>query len=296
MKGFEYFNKRTQTPSKERVMEPKSEEGAEKPKEDMSALSEKIGELRATVQAQASQIEALVKHGQAAAPAPKADPPPKLEPDYEFDDTAFDKALSEAEEEGEGMTPGQIMKLAIGKLKGDILSKHIAPLQAAGNQALSEMQRQLVVQSGQWPLYGPNGNAEVTRKVDEMLAKVDPALKTNPEVLTQIYNAAVGGFMDAIVEAKVEEALRKNVEGGDEKTPPTPGRAPGPGGGPTGDTQKPTVEQFAGHDGMLALSHVGKTGKSGDELAQGLGYESWDHYMESYEADLEQYAKENVIQ
>jgi hypothetical protein len=164
-----------------------------------------------------------------------------------------------------------------------IIRDHVAPLQEFGVNTISELSRRVL----------PNGRPLFLRYQKEIDAKLDqlvPELRANPKAVEMVYTTVLGEHHDELMREAAEQAVRTAQEAAAAPTGRRSGStSPGTGAGAGGVRETPglpSVEELGGSLGLEALALKGRGGQDGDELAQTLGYESWDAYMKSYQALL----------
>src|SRR5574343_241665 len=114
------------------------------------------------------------------------------------------------------------------------------------------------------------------KEIDAALDEVDPSLQTNPEVLDFVYNQVVGKNAQKIIDAKIQEAIRKQNE--------TPAEEPASRGRMKSSTGEeiPTFEEALGSDAMDALEsrYGSRGGRAQEAFVQSMGYKDWETYYE----------------
>lgn len=133
------------------------------------------------------------------------------------------------------------------------------------------------------------------KEIDERVARLEPQLRANPDAIRMIHDAVVGQHAAELLREAEETAVRRAQEGrgalgdtapeqGRDTAPRGSGNTPGRTAAP-GDTQSkvPSIQEIGGEDGMEALKFKDRGAKDADSFAQGMGYQSWAHYMEEFE-------------
>lgn len=171
-----------------------------------------------------------------------------------------------------------IVDRAVNATAQRIVREHIDPLREVGLNSMAALSHEVTL--SKMPRYG-----QYKKEIDERLALLDPALRTNPAVLKMTYDAVIGSHADEIAAQAREEAIRGQQDETQRKQAET--SAPGTGAGAKG--QRPqaevaTAEALGGSDALDALAHKGSGGQSQDAFAQGLGYKDWSDYMAQYAA------------
>lgn len=301
MRGIDRFlpNRTTQTDTPEsgdesegQKTQQKAEGEGDVPKSpDLEAQLTELREQQATLTRNLGQLTELMtqdatQRRQQAQQQQQAPPQPPLKPVTEDDIAAALQGIvnEDGELDPKGLKAvaakfGEAMKYQVEAL----VREHIDPLRTLGVSQLEAHTREILALKGSMPYYGPKGDPEITKQVDEMLGQLDPGIRSNAEVIERVYASVVGNpaNLNRIIGAEVEKQMRQNAE---TITPPKPG-ARTPTKATTGkeegeETELPTAEQLGGALGMNALAMLGRGGKSPDEFAKGMGFESWDAYME----------------
>jgi hypothetical protein len=210
--------------------------------------------ITSTLDALREGISAIRASGGTVAPSAPAAP--------RITEEEFDQAMAAGD--------GKTARAYIAQQRDDLKREHIDPLSSTGLDAVANLTKQITF--GAMPRY-----AKYAKEIDALVAQMPSAARLNGEALRLAYDAVVGRHADEIEAEARDMAARRTTE--------PPEAAPAGRRGvrvPTGD-RAPTVEEFAGQEGVQALAELGRSGRSADDFARALGYKDWKSYIKDTE-------------
>jgi hypothetical protein len=162
---------------------------------------------------------------------------------------------------------GKVIRAYLAQSAADLKREHIDPLQSTGLDAIAGLTRRTVLEP--LPYY-----KKYQKEIDGFIAQMPAASRLQPEVLQIAHDAIVGRHITEIETEFRESATRARTAEPAESTPAARRGARVP----TGD-HLPSVEEYAGAEGVQALAELGRTGRDENEFARSLGYKDWKTYM-----------------
>lgn len=242
-------------------------------------LENKIAELRGVVQEVSGRQQTVVVQDSGA--SRHADVPTPGITDAEIED---------AVRTGEGAA-AKLRALVDGAVNAATAQTRaeLANFQAIGLQSLAQVAGEIAVTK--MPHY-----KRFQKEIDDRVARLEPALRANPDAIRMIHDAVVGQHTAELLREAEEAAIRRAQDqptgqdpAAQRDTAPARGGNSGntPGGRAPSDAdgrKVPTIAELGGDDGMEALKFKdGRSGKDADSFAQSLGYADWKHYMDEFE-------------
>lgn len=173
----------------------------------------------------------------------------------------------------------EIQAGGMGKLKkfiegavDKVRREEIIPFKQQGVAALAQNTKQAALMSGIMPHY-----KRFQKEIDAGLEKIPPEQRTSLEVYKGMHDLVVGQNTDSIIREQVEAAIRAAREKDNTSLPgSTGGRQPNAAN--NDPNRIPAFEEIYGDNGKLALSNLGRGGRTPDGFAQSLGYKDWPTY------------------
>lgn len=213
-------------------------------------------EMQQTLQAIREGLNAVASRPMAApAPPSPASTPPAISEEQ------FQEALAT----GDAKLVSRYLNQTIETREAHLRKTEIEPLKHQGMASLADLTRNLAAKDLKY-------YQKYQKEIDAKLANIPPEMRLNPEVYRMAHDSVVGANVDALVEERLQERLRK---------PATP--EPMPGGGTAGrraaDGHVPTVEELFGREAVDALNMQGEGRGDPDRVARGLGFNDWADYV-----------------
>lgn len=213
----------------------------------------------------------------------------------EISDTEIDTAVLSGQ--GAAQRIRQLVDRAVNAATDRIIKERVQPLEEFGVRTLGDLTQRTVTS-------GMKHYGKYKKEIDEQLATLNPAARSNPLVIETIYNAVVGRHADELANEAAEAAVRQaqeqaNATGQDPSArgsaKPVAGRAatPGTGAGPGAARdadEVPDLQAYLGSGetaGREALQHKGAGGQDQDAFARSMGYKDWSSYMKQYQELLD---------
>lgn len=148
--------------------------------------------------------------------------------------------------------------------------EELAPFQENGMRVLSEQAKQLAVLSGQLPHY-----TRFKKEIDSAIERLPLNQRTSAEVYKGLHDLVVGQNFAVLAKEQQEAAIRSARNTDDTSLPGTQG---GRQTTKVDPNAIPTFEAVYGNDGLVALSNLGRGGRTPDGFAQSMGYKDWPTY------------------
>jgi hypothetical protein len=246
----------------------KDEETQDENKEESTPEYAKADEL-ASLRNQLAGLKELLGDRLSAAPAPAQPAAPVAAPTIEdVSDDDLDGSLSQGTPVAKKLRTA--MKAEVAR-EVQTLRAEIAALRNFGVTSIGAIGERIAEADMPFKKHaklGPIIKAEI-----ENYAKVEPAIRTNPQVLKAIHDRVVGEHLDEITQERTEAAIRKaRDEGGGSLPTGANGR-----GKRTDVPEVPTVEDLLGTEAAIALR---ERGQDADTFSRRLGYKDWAAYAE----------------
>lgn len=234
------------------------------------ALSGVAGQLQQTVTALSERVTALAERQPQVVVQPAA-AAPAAPVNRGISDEELDQAFLSGQ--GAAQRVRALVDRAVNEATQRVIDQHVKPLQEFGVNAMANLSQDVAM--GRMPYY-----PKYKKEIDQRLAALDPAIRTNTAALKMVHDAVVGEHAQDLIREAGEEAVRKAQE---EATKGATQPGTGAGRPEREAPEVPTAERLAGDEGMSALSHKGSGGQSQDDFARGLGYKDWADYMKQYD-------------
>jgi len=271
------FNKPSRNPAPAAAPEPeKKPEATPLTREDVEtmvkgAVSETAGQLTGVIGQLREGIEVLASRGPQQVVVQQQQHTAPL-----ITDEQIDAAIANGE------SPAKLVRQLVDSQARDIrtgLDARIAQLEEFGTNAIGGLQMERLKDR---PYY-----KRFQKEIDQKLGALPAAYRANPDTINLIYQSVVGEHAGELEREAHESALRKAAEGdvpvNEIDVSRGGGSKPGGSGSNRSSTPSiPTVEEFAGKEGVFALQHK-ERGKDGDSYAQTMGYKDWAHMISQYE-------------
>lgn len=149
--------------------------------------------------------------------------------------------------------------------------EEVAPFQETGMRILGEQSKQLAILSGAMPHYN-----RFKKEIDTAIQQLPPAQRTSAEVYKGLHDLVVGQNFAVLAREQQEAAIRAARDQDNTSLPGTQGGRQVQQ--KTDPNAIPSFESIYGNDGVLALSNLGRGGRTADGFAQSMGYKDWGTY------------------
>jgi hypothetical protein len=219
-------------------------------------------ELASTADGILNRIQGLFEGYNARAPqgAPHVETP---EPPINL--AEIDEAIASGQQGGAMKIAKLIDRVTDDKVKA-LRRTEIDPLRTYGLDNMGVMARDMALRDM------PEKHKKYQKEIDAFVGAIpDASVRANPEAWKHAYRSVLGQHHDELTREAVEEAIRKEAE---------VRSAPAPASAAFLDDEKktplPSVEEFAGAEGQMALR---EKRMDSDAWAQRAGYANWKDYM-----------------
>lgn len=223
------------------------------PAEDFKRMEATIGGLVERMEHIGQNFTALLA-SRDAPPASPTDTPAAQMTDEEIEAAVLDGKA--------GPTFRNMLNTALENNNRQLVRDVIDPIRNQGFAALSTLAQSTLETK---PFY-----SRFKKEIDAYVGTLDPAQRSQPQVLTVAYNAVVGQHAEELLGEAREESLRKATD--DIKAADVGGTS---GRQTPGESDIPTVEDICGLEAAAALSQRNQTP---DQFAVRMGYEDWAAY------------------
>jgi hypothetical protein len=163
----------------------------------------------------------------------------------------------------------------------DVRTRELNPLRNVGMNTLEQVARNQVVGAL------PNEHKRFLPEVEALVKEMPAEVRADPQTWKTTLAMVVGTHTHELIAEAREQALRTASEPRAESAPRNAEIDMGEGK----RLRVPSIEEFAGEEGIAALQERGK-GMNADSWAQAAGYDSWSDYIKiasKYDEPIDEY-------
>jgi hypothetical protein len=265
---MQLFGKRATAPVED-VEENEIEETEETEETTQPPQYATVADMQAMIEAQGLQMQNTLQTLLTPREAPQVAAAPEFVPEVSEDD------MLQALEEGDHR---KVLKLQAQQRRRDqqVSEYELNRLRQEGSQWIGNVNERIVREK--LPSYD-----KYEKEIQGVLKQFPANVRGNADVIQFVYNSVRGSHMDEELAERVEQEIkaRKRAANLDQTGDPSPNRGAG-----SGRRYQTEDEPYFSRTAMDALRAVGR---SQDEQAKKLGYESWEAYEKSAQEYAEKY-------